>query len=300
MLYILLLLFAVFAISFAILWVHHQRLNKQLVIDLAQKEKDLAKQTYLLELKNTELKQYNYLANHDFQEPLNTISCFVGLLREDYETNFDDSAKQSLTFIEEACDRMKNLMSDLNHYKVLGNQQKMEYVDTTQIVNDVLSKLSDDIKKYNAYIHCDTLPKIKAVPDEIRLLFEHLLSNALKFTDSQTEPRIHITSEMVINAYDEKLYQFSVTDNGFGISTQHQEKIFSIFQQLHPRGQYSGRGTGLAEAKKIVESHSGKMGLASEKGKGSTFYFTIPIPEMEKSPKNFNTKITENRYSTNV
>ena len=115
------------------------------------------------------------------------------------------------------------------------------------------------------------LPAVPADATELRLVFQNLVSNAIKFRSPERPPEVQIASEDVGDAW-----RFTVTDNGIGIAEKHVERIFAIFQRLHPRSAYEGTGIGLAHAKRAVQNHGGTLGVESEEGVGSTFWFTIP------------------------
>ena len=106
---------------------------------------------------------------------------------------------------------------------------------------------------------------------EIKLLFQNLLINAIKFRRQDVKPQIKITTTKTTGCH-----QFSISDNGIGIEQQYSERIFDIFQRLHTRSEYAGSGIGLAHCKKIIELHHGKIWMESAPGEGTTFYFAIP------------------------
>lgn len=260
-------------------FVYRSYLNKKrLNAALEAKNKEIHQQSLVLESKNKELEQFAYIASHDLQEPLNTISSFIGLISEDYGDSFDDIGKESLSFIKNASIRMKKLIDSLLEYSRLGRTRDFTKVD----MNTVLVELKDDftniLERTNAKIHSKKLPVIKGNPVELRLLLQNLVSNGIKFTEEDTIPEIQVAA-IKKERKDEpskKYWEFSVKDNGIGIPKIHQDRIFAIFQRLHSREKYQGTGIGLAHCKKIVESHNGEIWLESTEGKGTTFYFTIP------------------------
>ncbi len=252
--------------------------KKRLNAALEKKNKAIHQQSLELESKNKELEQFAYIASHDLQEPLNTISSFIGLIAEDYGDSFDEVGKESLTFIKDASIRMKKLIDALLEYSRLGTRKEYVAIDSTVILKELLTDLKSSIDKTKATIKSNNLPIIKGSEIELRLLFQNLISNAIKFRHKDASPEIEISC---VKKNDPKgksngFWEFSVRDNGIGIPKQHRERIFAIFQRLHSREEYQGTGIGLAHCKKIVESHGGKIWLDSEEGAGSTFYFTIP------------------------
>ena len=139
------------------------------------------------------------------------------------------------------------------------------------ILNQALSNLKLIIKENKATISHDPLPYVMADPTQLVQVFQNLILNRIKF-QSEEAPKIHISAEKKASEW-----VFSVRDNGIGIDPQYSERIFEIFKRLHTREQYSGTGIGLAICKRIVEKHGGQIWVESKLGKGSTFYFTLPI-----------------------
>ncbi len=223
-----------------------------------------------IEEKNNELEQFTYIASHDLQEPLNTMISFIDLLGDDADNPLTEDQKQSFQFIQSASYRMKNLIKGLLDYSRLGKKSESRKISTRLLVESVCSDLDFLIKKSNAKVNFDELPTLEVYDIELRLLFQNLISNAIKFVAPGVEP------EVAISAKKKKgIWTFSIKDNGIGIDPKYNEKIFIIFQRLHERDKYVGTGIGLAHCRKIVELHNGDIWVDSEVGKGSTFNFTI-------------------------
>ncbi len=253
--------------------------KKRFSKELQEKNLAIYEQSLELEAKNKELEQFAYIASHDLQEPLNTISSFIGLISEDYGESFDEVGKESLTFIKDASIRMKKLIDALLEYSRLGRGTEYTRVDCNRVFLELQKDLQNVIEKNKAKITVKNLPTVKGSEIELRLLLQNLISNAIKFRESNVAPLIDISCVKVTDISEgaKGFWKFAVKDNGIGIPEEHKERIFAIFQRLHSREKYKGTGIGLAHCKKIVESHGGKIWLTSEYGKGSTFYFTIPI-----------------------
>ena len=224
----------------------------------------------MLEQKNKELEQFAYVASHDLQEPLKTISSFIELFKEHYHEKIDKTGEKYIYYILQSSNRMKQLISELLEYSRIGKAKIEEKVDFNKVVQNVLSYLRATIEEKKAQIHVEQLPSLKANPLEMKQLFMNLISNAIKFQKPNESPVIQISAVKRKNHW-----QFCVQDNGIGIDKRHQDKIFIIFQRLHPTSVYEGTGLGLALCKKIVEFHNGEIWVESEPGKGSAFYFTI-------------------------
>lgn len=244
----------------------------------ANLEKKVEQRTAELERKNKELEQFAYVASHDLQEPLKTTSGFVELLRRQYQGQIDENADKYLDYILQASDRMMTLIKDLLDYSRIGRQIRFEPVDCNILLHQVLADMDNNIKENKAIIHAGKLPVVYAFPTELKLLFQNLISNAIKFRKPGMQPEVTINFKKQPDSW-----QFMVHDNGIGIDGQHAERIFVIFQRLHNRNDYEGSGIGLAHCKKIVELHGGTIWVESQPGEGSSFYFTLaeipPQPE---------------------
>lgn len=239
--------------------------NEKVATNLIQQQAKKLKES------NVELEQFAYVASHDLQEPLRTISNFVSLLRSKYSKQEDKEAGEYIKFITDATSRMQNLIKDLLELSRIGRTISIVDVDCNKVLSNVIAEMGLAIKEANARIITSQLPVVQGNEMELKQLFQNLLSNAIKFKKKDTAPEIRITVE------EKGLeYVFAFADNGIGIDTQFKEKIFIIFQRLHSNNDYPGTGIGLATCKKIVNQHHGKIWVESEPGKGSTFYFTIP------------------------
>jgi signal transduction histidine kinase len=219
-----------------------------------------------------ELNQFAYVASHELQEPIRTISNFIQILEEDYTTCIDDKALTYLQKMKDATKRMASLINSLLQFSRLGHNVKLTRVNCRQLVDNVIADLASVITASGSVIEVGELPELMLYETEIRQLFQNLILNAVKFRKKETKPVIQIRSEKV----NEK-YRFSVSDNGIGIAPEHFERIFDIFQRLSNNRESSGSGIGLAYCKKIARLHHGEIWVESQPGQGSTFYFTLPI-----------------------
>ena len=223
-----------------------------------------------LEQKNKELEQFAYIASHDLQEPLRTVTNFALALTEDYGEQLDENANKYLDSMNNATERMRTLIRCLLDYSRLGRERKLSFVDCTKIVQDAAADLSNAINETDAQIVIDKMPKLNVFETEMRQLFQNLISNAIKFRRKELQPQIKIASQKLENKWE-----FSVSDNGIGIDAKYFDRIFQIFQRLHGKNQYAGYGIGLSNCKKIVELHGGEIWVNSVVGIGTTFTFTI-------------------------
>jgi PAS domain S-box-containing protein len=232
-----------------------------------------------LKRSNENLEQFAYVASHDLQEPLRIMASYSQLLERRYKEQLDRDAKDFIEFIVDAAGRMQTLITDLLAYSRAGRHDlTLSQVDCNKVMQKVTSALSKTIEAEEARVSWDELPVVAGAEISFMQLFQNLIGNALKFRSSEP-PEINVS---VINKNNE--WVFSVSDNGIGIEPQYKERIFQIFQRLHSRSDYAGTGIGLSICKKIVDNFGGRIWVESESGKGSTFYFTVPI-ERNQSDK---------------
>lgn len=231
----------------------------------------LLKKTEQLERSNREMEQFAYVASHDLQEPLRTISNYVGLFQKRYQDKLDQDSAAYLGFISSSTSRMQALIKGLLEYSRIGRNQQKENIPTAKIIDEVLQDLHLLIQESHAQIEVGTLPVIRGYSD-IKNVFQNLLSNAIKFRRADQHPHIRIDAKL-----NRDHWVFSFSDNGVGIHSDYHDRIFIIFQTLHQGEHVRGTGIGLAHCKKIIELHGGKIWLQSEPDHGSTFYFSIPL-----------------------
>ena len=235
-----------------------------------QKEEQLSIQNKILQNQNSELEQFTYITSHDLQEPLLTLMSFSELLLEEYSHNLNDEAKLYIEFINKSAIRMRSLVIGLMEYARIGKTDEVKEMDCNVVVNDILNDLSLSIYNTQAEITVKKLPKIRGYETYIRLLFQNLISNAIKFSKENTKPKIKIKCSET-----EKEWKFSVKDNGIGIDEKYIDQVFIIFKRLNNDSAYQGYGIGLAHCKKIVDLHNGEIQVKSILNSGSTFSFTI-------------------------
>ena len=235
-----------------------------------EKENEIERQNRVLKSQNIELEQFTYIASHDLQEPLLSLISFSKLLEEEYNDKLDEEGQLFVRFINQSAKRMRSLISGLMEYARINKKEQFVLSDLNFIIQEVLDDLKNTITKNNALIEFNTLPILYCHSTHIRLLFQNLISNAIKFTINGVQPIIEISC--VEREVD---WLFSIKDNGIGIDPRNVDYIFLIFKRLHNYTDFEGHGIGLAHCKKIVDIHNGEIWVESELGKGSTFYFTI-------------------------
>ena len=249
-------------------------LNAELEQRVAERTAELNERAKDLARSNSELQQFAYVASHDLQEPLRMVASFTQLLAKRYKDQLDDDARDFINYAVDGATRMQTLISDLLNYSRVGTQGKpLALTDLDALLKRVLESIQFAIEESGAVISSEPLPPVMADPQQLGQLFQNLLTNAIKFHGEQP-PRIQILSER-----KEGEWKISVRDNGIGISQEHADRIFVIFQRLHTKTEYPGTGIGLAICKKIVERHGGRIWIEPSPGGGTTFCFTIPAPE---------------------
>ena len=240
-------------------------------VELAYQNEEKEKRATELVMVNKELEQFAYIASHDLQQPLRTVSNYMRLFEEKYRGQLDEEAHKYLQSANNATKRMSLLITSLLTFSQLGNNKVLTSVSCRKVVEDVLEDLEILIKTSNTTIEIGDMPELAMYETEMHQLFQNLITNAIKFQKSDALPRIRISAEEM-----EGKWKFAVSDNGIGIDAEYYERIFDIFQRLHGNTEYQGSGIGLANCKKIVQLHHGEIWLESEPDKGSIFYFTIP------------------------
>lgn len=225
---------------------------------------------------NADLEQFAYVTSHDLQEPLRMVSAYLGLLRRRLGNTLDAEASEFITFAVDGAQRMHHMINDLLSYSRVGRMgAPFTQVDSATALHAAEANLHKAITDSGARIVVEgpPLPLVWADGAQLGRLFQNLIGNALKYSRPESPPVITITAEEVRDGW-----QFSVRDNGIGIERKDFNRIFQIFQRLHPRGPADGTGIGLSICKRIVERHGGRIWLESTPGEGTTFTFTLARP----------------------
>jgi signal transduction histidine kinase len=248
-------------------------MRRQIADALSRSEKagaQLQRQTEELRRSNSDLEQFAYVASHDLQEPLRKVASFCQMLQRRYESALDERGQQYIAFAVDGATRMQVLINDLLAFSRIGRvYDSVEPVPMEVAFDRAMSDLSGRIEETGATIDRPELPVVRADPTLLAMLWVNLLGNAVKFAKEGEAPRVEIAATQT-----DDTWQFSVTDHGIGIEPQFQDKIFVIFQRLHPRGTYPGTGIGLAMCKRIVEFHGGRIWLDTEHHDGTRICFT--------------------------
>ena len=254
--------------------------EKQIIIESQKRDQDRLN-------KDAQLLVYN--VSHDLKQPLTTVKGLISLLGEQYPQLLKGESGTYMEHISKSTEWMEQLITGLLDYSKIGQTRQPEEVDLNVLVEDTLFEMYPWIKSLNAKIEVERLPTLTVYPIEVKLLFQNLIGNALKYRKEGRAPEIRIRSELKGNKW-----QLMVADNGIGIDPENKDEIFILFRRLHSSNQVSGTGIGLAHCKKIVELHNGEIGVESTPGKGSTFFFTMSDVEVASmSPKDMSSPITD-------
>ncbi|WP_375578000.1 ATP-binding protein [Marivirga tractuosa] len=223
----------------------------------------------VLKEKNEELNQFAHTIAHDLKEPLRSMQAFASLTVSKYKEAIPEKGQEFLGHIQTSSERMALLLDSLLEYAQLGKGKEKSVFSVKELVKELEKDLSQLIKENDARIHYNGLPQITGYEIEFKQLLQNLIANAIKFKRDEEKVEVKIKSKET-----DDHWEFLVADNGIGIDSKHQKKIFTIFHRLH-KNKFPGTGLGLANCKKIVEIHGGNIWVDSIPEKGSTFYFTI-------------------------
>ena len=240
-------------------------------------EADVQAKALALERSNAELEQFAYVASHDLQEPLRKVTSFCQMLERRYSGQLDERGEQYIAFAVDGAKRMQALINDLLAFSRVGRiERPRELVDVGELVAQTTSALEVAIEESGASVEVEgRLPEVYGERSLLGLVLQNLISNAIKFRGDEP-PRVRVSAQR-----DGDHWEFAVADNGIGIEPQYADRIFIIFQRLHPRDAYDGTGIGLAMCRKVIEHHGGHIWLqASQNGNGSTFRFTLPASDI--------------------
>ncbi len=254
-------------------------------IDVRKRTEDeLRSATVMLTQANRELEAFATVASHDLQEPLRKIHSFAGCLREEV-TDLTPEALRYLDRMQDAATRMASLISDLLSLSRLSSKgQPFVPVDLNEVIAGVVSDLEARLAETGGRVEIPTLPMVASDAVQMRQLLQNLIGNGLKFHKKDVAPIITVSAEIIDSGLDANgraqpggTCRISVADNGIGFDEKYLDRVFTIFQRLHGRGEYAGTGIGLAICRRIAERHGGAITARSQPGHGSTFVVTLPL-----------------------
>lgn len=246
--------------------------NEQLASQAEQDRAELGEAQDALESTNLEIQQFAYIAAHDLQTPLRSITGFAQLLQKEYRGRTLDSQGDAwLDQMVSSSLHMHGLIQDLLTYSGIASLGRpFRATDMNQVFDEVVSSAEPAIREAGAAVTRDGLPTVMGDPIQLATLLQNLVENGIKYRGG-SPPQIHVSASR-----EGREWVFSVRDNGIGIAEKHHEQIFDIFRRLHTQQAYAGSGIGLAICRRVVQRHGGRIWVDSEPGAGSNFQFSLP------------------------
>lgn len=238
---------------------------------IAELEQRLADDEARVKQSSEDLKQFAYVASHDFREPLRAIVSYTQLIELRYGKQLDASAHEFMKHVVNSAHHMNALVDGLMSYSRVSSVEPLANgrVSLEGVLAGVKLKLDEQIRGSGATIEHGELPQVQGEEQSLDRLFYELIANALLYRGEQA-PKVQISANET-----GEFWEFTVTDNGVGIDQAYHDRIFGLFKRLHGRN-IPGIGLGLAICRKIVERHGGSIGVESQAGHGTTFRFTLP------------------------
>jgi len=238
---------------------------------LVERNRDLEQRIATLTRSNQDLERFAWVAGHDLQEPIRTMTAYAQTLAEKYNGQLDDDGRLFIGNVLDGAARMRELISKLLAHAVAshGPQESLETVDLNDVLEIVKANVEASIAESKAVVTNDPLPVLKVYSSDFIPLFQNLISNAIKYR-SESPPRAHVSART-----DGGGILLSVSDNGIGIDQKYHKQIFEPFRRLHDRS-IPGAGLGLAICRRVIERYEGQIRVESEPGRGATFLFTVP------------------------
>lgn len=237
-----------------------------------------------LQQSNRELEEFAYIASHDLQEPLRKISSFGEILQLTLSDKLDEDQQENLSYMIDGARRMQSILDDLLSYSRITTAAKpSRYVDPNVVLENLKKfELAELLAETGGRVMAPkALSSVYGDQPQVHQLLQNLIANSLKFHKKGVAPTVMVSSAPAPN----NMVRFAVEDNGIGIDPQYHEQIFLMFKRLHSARTYKGTGIGLAICKKIVQRHGGEIGVKSEEGKGTTFWFTLPALDTAASDR---------------
>ena len=260
-------------------------LQKQIEEDQVRYRHNIEQKNIALAKINSELESFNYVASHDLQEPLRKIQTFISRIDDEDIGELTPKAKDYFERINAATVKMQQLIRDLIAYSQTSKPEAtFERSDLNKILLSVIAEMKPKLEETSGHVDVDHLPTIQGIPFQLEQLFINLIDNSLKYHRENVPPRIRISSS-IVNTYSSPqdysvtgpFHKITYTDNGIGFENQYAESIFTVFQRLHGKTEYSGTGIGLAICKKITENHHGFIQARGEPEQGATFQIFFPV-----------------------
>jgi two-component system, sensor histidine kinase and response regulator len=241
-------------------------------LDLYRQREQILKLNATLRQSNEELERFAYVCSHDMQEPVRMMNTYAGFLEQDAAEQLDDNNRRYVTYIRDNAVRMQKMIRDILIFSRVGREEvRTEKVDCNQVLAETLREFEDIVTEKQAVVTAGPLPMMQTSATLVRILFQNLIGNALKFQKGGVPPEIGICAQA-----SGSMWRFEVKDNGIGIDPAFSDRVFTIFQRLHRAEEYPGTGIGLSTCKKFLRLVGGDITFTSRPGEGTTFVFTLP------------------------
>ncbi len=255
-------------------------------------EERVARRTLQLEEANRELESFSYSVSHDLRAPLRHVQGYADMLAKSAVEKLDERQSRYLKTISDAASDMGRLIDDLLSFSRMGRKEMREaMVDLNDVISSVLEELSPAMEGREIEWSIQDIPAVRGDPTMLRLVMQNLLDNAVKYTRQREVAKITVSYEEEGNGW----LRISVADNGAGFKMQYYDKLFGVFQRLHRQEEFEGTGIGLANVRRVLSRHGGRIWAESEPEVGSTFTFTLQAAEAELAEENLH-----ERNQTNI
>ena len=246
---------------------------KQTQKQLKENQQTLERYIEELNRSNQELQQFAFVASHDLQEPVRKLLFYSDFLITQYSGTIKGNGAEYLKTMQRSAQRMRVLIKDLLVFSQIKKEDtQYTQVDLNRVASEAIQDFEITIEEKNAACTVESLQTIHADARMIGQLFENIISNSLKYSKQNENPKIKISCMK-----KEDTVELAFEDNGIGFDEKYLSQMFTLFQRLHDRTTYEGTGLGLAICKKIVEIHRGKIWARSSEGQGSVFYVSLPL-----------------------
>ena len=272
---VLLVMFLLVATTISWLVARRRQAEQELRVLNEQLEKRVRERTLQQEETNKELESFAYSVSHDLRAPIRHIEGFAQLLEKSAGASLDETGQRYLKKIMESTQRAGALIDDLLSFSRLGRtKMQNQVVDMRGLVMETLSELKPEMEGRDIDCNIGELPEARGDPSMLRVVVQNLLDNAVKYTRTRQRAVIEVGGSTTEG--EEAIY--FVRDNGVGFDMAYADKLFDVFQRLHAAEEFRGTGIGLANVRRIVERHGGRVWAEGQEGSGATFYFSLPTP----------------------
>ena len=230
---------------------------------------------------NRELEAFSYSVSHDLRAPLRHVSGFARKLEQHLGDGIDDKAGHYLEVISSSAQRMAQLIDDLLVFSRLGRGAlRLQAVDMQSMAEEAKALAEAGQEGRRILWNIAPLPMVIADENMLRTVWQNLFTNAVKYTGQCEIAHIDVS----VKPGRQGEYEFTVSDNGAGFDMQYAEKLFGVFQRLHRASEFPGNGIGLANVRRIITRHGGRVWAEAEPGKGAHFHFSLPATDAAGAP----------------